>query len=46
MKNFTYLLVFILVSSICVPVFADDSIYVWSSDNLSPEAVTTSFVVR
>ena len=28
MKNFTYLLVFILVSSICVPVFADDSIYV------------------
>ena len=39
-KKFTYLLVFILICSFCVPVFASDSVYVWSDISL-PEAVST-----
>ena len=43
-KKFTYLLVFILICSFCVPVFASDSVYVWSDISL-PEAVSTSTVL-
>lgn len=43
-KKFTYLLVFILICSFCVPVFASDSVYVWSDTSL-PEAVSTSTVL-
>lgn len=41
MKKFTYFLVFILLFSFISPVFASDSIYVWSESSI-PEAVSTS----
>ena len=43
-KNFTYLLIFILLCSCSLPVFATDSLYVWS-DMSAPEAVTTSSLI-
>lgn len=43
-KNFTYLLIFILLCSCSLPVFATDSLYVWS-DMSAPEAVTTSALI-
>lgn len=44
MKNFTYLLVFVLICSCFVPVLATDSIYVWS-DNSIPETISTSSII-
>lgn len=44
MKKITYLLVFILLCLYCAPVFASDSLYVWS-DLSSPEAISTASVV-
>lgn len=44
-RNFTYLLIFVLLCSCSLPVFATDSLYVWS-DMSAPEAVTTSALVR
>lgn len=43
-KNFTYLLIFILLCSCSLPVFATDSLYVWS-DMSAPDAVTTSALI-
>ena len=44
MKKFTYFLIFILFFSFISPVFASDSIYVWS-DSSMPEAISTSVSV-
>ncbi len=44
-KKFTYLLVFILICSYCSPIFATDSIFVWS-DTSAPQAITTSALLR
>lgn len=43
-KKFICFLIFILLCSSCLPVFATDSIYVWS-DSSQPEAVSTSTVL-
>lgn len=44
-KSFTYLLVFVFLFSYCSPVFASDSIFVWSDFSL-PEVVSTSTVLN
>ena len=45
-KNlFTYLLIFIFLASCSFPVFATDSVYVWS-DGVIDEAISTSALVR
>lgn len=43
-KKVAFFLIFILLCSSCIPVFATDSIYVWSDSSL-PEAVSTSSVL-
>ena len=44
-KFFTYLLVFVFLASCSFPVFATDSVYVWS-DGVIDEAVSTSALLR
>ena len=44
-KKFTYLLIFILLCSSCSPIFATESIYVWS-DNSNNEAISTAAIIE
>lgn len=43
-SKFTYLLIFVLIYSCFCPVFASDSVYVWSN-NTEPEAISTSAAI-
>mgnify|MGYP007012632024 CR=1 FL=1 len=44
-KSFIVFLIFVILSFYCSPVFATDSVFVWS-EGVTGEAISTASVVR